>query len=249
MTPDNNTIEQGAPIVTITRRDSLGLGFAAASIPLIGARAADSVPAADVKPPEFKIEPGANLHILRPAKFVDADETIFKANTQKFIAATGIDVKVDWVGWEDIAPQTAVVANTGAGADIILGFASTPHIYTSKIVDMTDLATYLGAKYGGWYDLAVTYGTKWQTKEWISLPLGGGTGPTVYRVSWVKEAGYDKIPDDLPGFLDLCQKLQKTGHPCGFSLGHALGDGTGFAQWALWSQAAGFKNFTGLNDW
>ena len=228
--------------MTFTRRDSLKLGAAAigaASIPLIGARAAiDDVPMADAKAPEFKIEKGAALHILRPAKFVDPDETVFKANTQRFTAATGVEVKVDWVGWEDIRPQTAVIANTGAGADVVIGFSSDPHVYSSRLVDMTDLANYLGAKYGGWYELAETYGRKWKTKEWIALPLGGSVGPTVYRQSWVKEAGYDRIPDELPAFLDLCQKLQKIGHPCGFSLGHALGDATGFASWALWSHNA-----------
>ncbi len=228
--------------MTITRRDSLTLGAAtlgAATIASFGAKAAaDDVPISDVKPPEYKIEKDAALHVLRPAKFVDADEAVFRANVKKFIDTTGVDVKVDFVSWEDIRPQTAVIANTGAGADIVVGFSSDPHVYTSKIVDMSDLANYLGAKYGGWYDLAVVYGTKWKTKEWISIPMGGGTGPSVYRVSWVKEAGYDTIPNDLEGFLALCQSLQKIGHPCGFSLGHALGDATGFASWALWSHNA-----------
>jgi multiple sugar transport system substrate-binding protein len=60
----------------------------------------------------------------------------------------------------------------------------------------------------------------------------------VYRQSWVKEAGYDRIPDDLEGFLTLCQKLQQIGHPSGFSLGHALGDANGFASWLLWTHNA-----------
>jgi multiple sugar transport system substrate-binding protein len=84
----------------------------------------------------------------------------------------------------------------------------------------------------------VLYGTKWKTNNWIALPIGGGTGPSVYRTSWVKEAGYDKIPEDLPGVLDLCQKLQKIGHPCGFSLGHALGDANGNCSWALYAHGA-----------
>lgn len=228
--------------MTITRRDSMALTAAAlgaSSIPLIGAHAAvDDVPMAAVKPLDYKIEKGAALHVLRPAKFVEADEVVFKANTKKFTEATGVNVKVDFVSWEDLRPQTAVIANTGAGADIVIGFSSDPHVYTSRIMDMSDLANYLGAKYGGWYDLAVLYGTKYKTKEWISIPMGGGTGPTVYRKSWVKEAGYDKIPNDHEGFLTLCQKLQKIGHPSGFSLGHALGDATGFASWALWSHNA-----------
>ena len=157
--------------MTITRRDSLALGAAAIAAPLHNAYAAvDDIPIADVKPPEWKNEKGAALHVLRPAKFVDADEVVFKANVKKFIETSGVDVKVDWVSWEDLRPQTAVIANPGAGTDIVIGFSSDPFVYTTKIADMSDLANYLGAKYGGWYDLAVLYGTKWKTKEWISIP-------------------------------------------------------------------------------
>jgi multiple sugar transport system substrate-binding protein len=228
--------------MTISRRDSLALGAAAlgaASIPIIGAKAAvDDVPTADVKAPEFKIEKGASLHVLRPAKFIDPDEVYWKSNTKKFIDTTGIDVKVDFVSWEDLRPQLAVIANTGAGADIVASFGADPHIYYSKLVDLSDLAEYLGAKYGGWYDLSLLYGKKWKTNEWIGIPIGGGTGPTVYRKSWLNEAGYDKVPNDHQGFLDCCQKLQKSGHPFGMSLGHALGDANGFSEWLLWSHNA-----------
>lgn len=228
--------------MSISRRESLALAsasIAVSAIPVIGARAAVAdVPTADVKPLDYKLEQGAELRVLRPAKFIDPDEVYWRANTKKYTEATGVPVRVDFVSWEDIRPQTAVVANTGAGPDIVIGFSSDPQIYASKIADMTDLADYLGAKYGGWQELAVLYGTKWKTREWISIPVGGGVGPTVYRQSWVKEAGYDRIPDDHEGFLSLCQKLQKIGHPCGFSLGHALGDANGFASWLLWSHNA-----------
>jgi multiple sugar transport system substrate-binding protein len=226
----------------VTRRDALAMGAAvlgAGIIPSAGARAAvTDVPMADVKPPSFPVEKDATLRIMRPAKFVDPDETIFRANTKAFTDKTGIPVRVDFVSWEDVLPQTAVTANTGAGPDVIVGFSSAPQIYASKLVNMTDLAEYLGAKYGGWFNLAQLYGKKWGTQDWISLPLGGGAGPTVYRVSWLKQAGYDTIPNDLPGFLDMAQKLKKIGHPVGFSLGHALGDATGFANWLLWSHNA-----------
>ena len=225
-----------------TRRRSLAVGAAtlgAAALPLVGAHAADSdVPTADVKSPPFKVESGAKLRVLRPAKFVDPDEVFFRANTKKFIDTTGIDVRVDFVSWEDLRPQTAVAANTGAGPDIIIGFSADPQIYASKLASMSDLAGYLGAKYGGWFQLAELYGTKWGTKDWLSIPMGGSTGPTVYRVSWLKEVGYDKVPDDLNEFLTMCQKLQKSGHPCGFALGHALGDANGYAEWLMWTHGA-----------
>jgi multiple sugar transport system substrate-binding protein len=228
-------------MVDVTRRESLALGAAAlgaTALPGLVAQAQTDVPTADVKPLEFKIEKGASLRVLRPAKFVDPDEVYWRANTKKFTEATGIDTRVDFVSWEDLRPQTAVAANTGSGPDIVIGFSSDPQIYATKIIEMTDLADYLGAKYGGWFKLATLYGTKWGTKDWISIPIGGGGGPTVYRMSWVKEAGYDKIPDDLDGFLTLCRKLKQIGHPCGFSLGHALGDANGFAEWLLWSHNA-----------
>jgi multiple sugar transport system substrate-binding protein len=229
-------------LTRLTRRDSMLLGAAAlgaTAAPIIGARAQDAapldVPTAFVKPPDLPIEKGASLHVIRPAKFIDPDQTYWDINTKRFSQSTGVPVRVDYISWEDLRPQTAVIANTGAGADIVIGFSSDPFVYTSKLIGMSDICEYLGAKYGGWFDLAKIYGQKWKTNDWISVPIGGGTGPTVYRISWVKQAGYDSIPNDLNGFLTLCQKLKKIGHPCGFSLGHALGDANGFCEWALWS--------------
>ena len=223
-----------------TRRDAFTIGAAAigaAALPRQGF-AADDVPQAKVAPLNLTLEKGAELRVLRPAKFVDPDEVLWRANTKKYTDATGIPVRVDFVSWEDIRPQTAVTANTGAGPDIVVGFSADPQIYAPKLVDLSDLAGYLSGKYGGWYRLAEIYGQKWGTKQWLSIPVGGSTGPIVYRKSWVKEAGYDSIPNDLPGFLILCQKLKAIGHPCGFSLGHALGDANGYASWLLWTHGA-----------
>ncbi len=231
-----------------TRRESLAFGAAAigaASVPMIGAQAAGTVPTADVKPPEFKIEKGASLRVLRPAKFVAPDEVYFRENTKKFTKATGVDVRVDFVSWEDLRPQTAVAANTGAGPDVIIGFSADPQIYANKLVSMNDLAGYLGQKYGGWYQLAELYGKKWGTQDWLSIPMGGSGGATVYRKSWVKDAGFDEIPDDLNDFLKLCTALKKNGHPAGFALGHAVGDANGFADWLLWTHGAALTDEKG----
>lgn len=234
----------------LTRRDTLLSGttalIGAATLPVIGARAADlDVPTADVKSPGFKIEPGATLRVLRPAKFVDPDEVLFRANTKKFTEQTGIPVRVDFVGWEDMRPQTAVAANTGAGPDIIVGFGSDPQIYANKLIPMNDLAGYLGAKYGGWHQLAQIYSCRWGTKDWLAIPMGGSGAASVYRVSWLKEAGYDSIPNDHAGFLAMATKLNKINHPIGFALGHAVGDGNGFADWLLWSFGASLTDEAG----
>ena len=135
-------------MVEFTRRNSLILGAAAlgaAAIPAGNARAeVDDVPTGDVKPLEYKVEKGATLRVLRPAKFIDPDQVYWELNTKKYTQATGIEVKVDYLSWEEMRPQEAVTANTGAGPDIIIGFSSDPQIYASKILDLTDLAEYLG---------------------------------------------------------------------------------------------------------
>jgi multiple sugar transport system substrate-binding protein len=173
---------------------------------------------------------------LRPARFVEPDEVIFRANSAKFTKQTGVEVKVDLVGWEDIRQQTAVSANTGAGPDVIVGWAEDPHIYADKLVELTDIAEYLGKKYGGWLFLGEKYGKRARTNNWIGIPVGGSGGPLVYRVSALQEAGFDKMPTDHTGFLKLCQSLKKINKPAGFALGNAVGDANAFANWMLWSQ-------------
>src|SRR3546814_262134 len=145
--------------------------LAALSLPGRAARAA--VPVADVPMPDFTPESGAELRVLRPAKFVPADETLFNENTKKFSDATGVPVKVDYQAWEDLRPQTAVTANTGAGPDVVLGWTDDPHLYSDKLIEITDIAEYLGAKYGGWYPVAERYGKKFGTENWVAIPFGG----------------------------------------------------------------------------
>lgn len=219
----------------IRRREALLGGTAAAALAFARSANGQGIPTAAAEAPKLTPENGASLRVLRPARFVEPDEVIFRANTEKFTKATGIPVKVDFVGWEDLRQQGAVSANTGAGPDIILGWAEDPHIYADKVVELTDIAEYLGKKYGGWKFLGEKFGKKAKTNNWIGLPMGGSGGPLVYRKSAVAEAGFDKIPDDHAGFLKLCQALQKKNKPAGFALGNAVGDANGFANWMVWS--------------
>jgi multiple sugar transport system substrate-binding protein len=226
-------------MTNFTRRDALGLGLSGAAVLATSRGSAQSaIKAADVAAPQFKIESGAALKMLRPVKFVQADEDVFRANAAKFSEKTGIPVKVDLVGWEDINQQTAVASNSGAGPDIIIGFSDAPHIYADKLVPLDEVADYLGKRYGGWFFLAEKYGRQYKTNAWIGLPFGATGGPLVYRKSMLEAVGYSKVPEDHAGYLDLCRKLQKSGKPAGFSLGNAVGDANGFAEWLLWSHNA-----------
>lgn len=220
----------------ITRRGTISLGAGAAALLAMQERApGQQIPTQPADAPKLPIESGASLRVIRPTRFVEPDETIFRANTEKFSKEFNIPVRVDFVGWEDIRPQTAVLANTGTGPDVVVGWSDDPHIYADKLLDVSDIAEYLGKKYGGWQFLAEKYGKRHRTNNWIAIPLGGSTGPVVYRISAVKQAGFDKVPQDHAGFLQLCKRLKEIGKPAGFALGNAVGDGNGTANWLTWS--------------
>lgn len=223
----------------LDRRRTLQLGAGALvglGAGLGGRPARAAIAVADVTPPSLPIEQGASLRVLRPAKFVQGDETQFLANTRKFTAVTGVPVRVDSEGWEDLRPKTAVAANVGTGPDVILSWQEDAHLFESQLVPLDDIANYLGQKYGGWFKVAEFYGRN-DAGTWIAMPMGGSGSTMVYRQSWAKAAGFDAIPTDFPGFLELCKALQKTGHAAGFSLGNAVGD-SGWTDWVLWGYGA-----------
>lgn len=181
----------------------------------------------------FKPEKGAKLRVLRWSRFVQGDIDAYMVNVKKFTEKTGIEVRVDNEGWEDVRPKAAVAANTGAGPDIILSTNDDANLYPEKLLDVTDLAEYLGKKYGGWYPSVEAY-LRPDGKKWLGLGLGAAGSYMVYRQSQVKAAGFDAFPKDTAGFLALCRALKEKNTPVGFALGNATGDGL-WCNWLVWS--------------
>ena len=215
------------------RRDFLKATAGVAAGGALGAGSA--LFAAEAQAQQFKVTPekGAKLRVLRWKRFVQGDEDMWAENTKKFTQATGIEVRIDAEGWEDVRPKAAVAANVGSGPDIIIGTFEDAHQYPEKLVDVTDVCNYLGGKYGGWYDVCKSYCT--HKGKWIAVPMGCAGNALVYRISAAKAAGFDSVPKDLPGFLKLCQGLKAKGLPPGFALGNATGDGNVWTHWLVWS--------------
>jgi multiple sugar transport system substrate-binding protein len=219
----------------MNRRDLLKAGVAATALSATGIIPAQAAPTWNGKP-----EPGASIRILRWKQFINAEFDKFAEQTKAFGEKYGVKIRLDAESWEDIRPKAAVAANIGAGPDLIIGTLDDPFKFPEKLIDMTDVAEYLGAKYGGWYPVAQKYGKK--GKQWIAVPQGATGGTMNYRVSWMKEAGFEKFPTNLADYLKLCQALKKIGHPPGFALGHATGDANGWTQWLLWAHGGKVVN-------
>lgn len=181
----------------------------------------------------WKPEKGAKLQLLRWKRFVQSEEDGFMALVAAFSKATGCPVTVLNESLDDVQPKASVAANTGQGPDLFWGLYSLPHLFPSKCLDVTDVANYLGKKYGGWADSAVTYGRS--GKGWIGIPMGYNGNVINYRQSMIEKAGFKEIPKDTAGFLELMKALKAKSVPGGFALGRASGDGNAWVHWALWA--------------
>ena len=179
-------------------------------------------------------EKGAKLRVLRWSRFVQGDIDRYMVNVKAFQDKYGIEVRVDNEGWEDVRPKAAVAANTGAGPDIILSTNDDANLYPEKLVDVTDVCAYLGAKYGGFYPVCDPY-LRPDGKKWIGVPLGVAGVAMNYRISAMKAAGFETFPKDTDGFLKLCKALKEKGTPAGFALGNATGDANTWCQWIVWA--------------
>src|SRR5471030_868661 len=189
-------------------------------------------------------EKGAKLRVLRWSRFVQGDIDQYMVNVKKFTDKYGIEVRVDNESWEDVRPKAAVAANTGAGPDIILGTNDDSDLYPDKLLDVTDLANYLGKKYGGWYPVCEAY-LRPDGKKWIGIPLGAAGSMMVYRESQLKAAGYDSFPKDTDNFLKMMKALKDKGTPGGFALGHATGDANTWCHWVVWAFGGKMVDKTG----
>lgn len=222
----------------MTRRDfmkntSAGLAGAAILTSPLGPLASKALAAT---PPNLAVEKGSTLNVLRWSVFVGGDKDLWEANCRKWEKVSGCKVVNEYISWEDVRPKAAMSAAVGAGPDLVSGWHDDPHLYPDKLLDVSDVAEYLGAKYGGWEDACLKYGKK--DGRWIAIPMGAPGQQIVYRKSWLNEAGYSEFPKTNDEFIKCCKKIKSMGHPVGFALGHAVGDGNNWAYTWLWSYGA-----------
>ena len=156
------------------------------------------------------------------------------ANVKKFTDKTGIEVRVDNEGWEDVRPKAAVAANTGAGPDIILSTNDDANLYPDKLLDVTDLARLPGQEVRRLVPGRARPTCSPTARSGSACRSAPPASMIVYRESMVKAAGFDTFPKDTDGFLKLMKALKEKGTPGGMALGNATGDGL-WCNWLIWA--------------
>lgn len=178
----------------------------------------------------FKPEKGARITINRVTRFFETEGAAYEAVVAAFQKVTGakLVMQEDWI--DDIQPKSVIAANNGVGNDMTMGIGAHAQQFPDACVDVSDVAKYLGDKYGGWFPLAESYGVNPATGKWIQVPTGVNGNYPNYRISHMKAAGFSEFPKDTDGFLELCRALKGKGTPAGLSFGHATGD----QAWMYW---------------
>ena len=181
----------------------------------------------------WKPEKDAKLSMLRWKYFVQSEDEAFVKLIEAFTKATGVPVDISRESYEDVQPKASVAANTGTGPDLFWGLYSLPHLFPQKCVDVSDVADYLGKKYGGWVDSAVKYGK--EGNKWIGVPICYSGALMNYRIKAMNAAGFQKFPTTTDEFLEYAKATKKNNTPGGMALGHASGDANTWVHWCLWT--------------
>src|SRR5438045_2250853 len=142
--------------------------------------AAATTAAAPQAAPAVKPKSGASLKILVWSHFVPAYDDWLDNYAKGWGEKNKVDVKVDHLRNADIPARLAAEASAGAGHDLYefqaVLQAST---YKDRLVDLTDVANAVSKKYGGWTDIAKTFGVV--DGKWMATMTYSIMQPHLYR--------------------------------------------------------------------
>lgn len=174
------------------------------------------------------------LHWLKWNDFVPAgDEILRKQLLGEAEKALGFKVNLETIDLNALQPRATAGIQSKSGPDIIMIFDNKAQLYADSLADVSDVCEELGAKQGGYYDLAK--GNTHDGKKWIAVPYCVVGAQIAYRKSWFDEAGISKFPETWDEYRVAGKKLKAAGRPLGQTLGHTVGDAPAFSYPFLWS--------------
>ena len=156
-----------------------------------------------------------NLNILQWSHFVPDFDTYLDKWAADWGTKNGVTVKIDRIPQADLPARFAAEVSAKSGHDLVAHFANgLPALFTSSLVDVTDIAERAASKYGGWIPAGEAIGKvkgKWYGYPDFVVP---------FLSNWRKDAftaaGYTK--DHLETWDDLLNtsaKLKAAGTPVG----------------------------------
>src|SRR5213593_1687726 len=174
------------------------------------------------------------VHWLKWNDFVPAsDELLRKTMLPEAMKALGVKINLETINGNDLQPRITSAIQSGAGPDLIMAFNNHPHVYSSGVADVADIAEAIAKAQGGYYRLCRANTT--EGKKSLSVPWAIIGAEIAYRKSWFDEIGYSTFPQTWEQYHDAGKKLKAKGRPLGQTLGHTFGDAPTFSYPYLWS--------------
>ena len=175
----------------------------------------------------------AKINVLTWSNTLGAMDDVLREQAKEYTKAKGVEVSFEFINQTDLPAKTAAAVESGAGPDVITLWSDGPHLHAKALVDINDVTEPLGKELKGWTNIAkdiAIVGKTWKAVPWAIIPIA-----ITYRSDWLKEVGYATFPDTYDDMLVLAKKLKDKGHPVGFALGRAIGDGNQSHYPILWA--------------
>jgi len=206
----------------LSRRTVLKGAAAAAAIPIaaacVGATTTTSTtaPAATTAgATKTPVKLSGNLNILQWSHFVPDFDTYLDKWAAAWGAKNGVTVKIDRIPQADLPARFASEVAAKSGHDLVAHFANgLPALFTSSLVDITDIADRAATKYGGWIPAGEAIGKV--NGKWYGFPDFLVPFLSSWRTDYWKAAGFtgDHLTD-WQQLFDYAPKLKAAGNPIG----------------------------------
>ncbi|HAF10406.1 MAG TPA: hypothetical protein DCK98_10055 [Chloroflexi bacterium] len=209
---------------TLSRRRLLE-GFAASlAVPIAAACTTDfshrtEPPASQtIRAPATAKGIGRSLAILQGAHVVPEFDAYVDGWAADWGARSGVAVRIDRIPPADLPARIAVEAAARSGHDLVGHFAyGLPVLFTSSLIDVSDVCDRAAANYGGWLAAGEAIGKV--KAKWYGYPEFAVPFLSSWRTDLWKKVGFAKAHletwDDL---FDNAGKLNAAGSPVGTAM-------------------------------
>jgi multiple sugar transport system substrate-binding protein len=176
---------------------------------------------------------GTKLHLLHWADFIPEGDTELKRQLAEASKLFGAEINVENINANDLQARITAAVQSGNGPDIIEMLHNWPHLYSSVLADVSDLAEWKGKDQGPYYEQAEQAAR--EGKRWLALPYNIVGAQFAYRKSWFDEVGQSSFPKTYDELRQVGMKLKQKGRPIGQTLGHTFGDAPAWSYALLWA--------------
>jgi multiple sugar transport system substrate-binding protein len=141
---------------------------------------------------------------------------------EKWAKANDVDVDITIGGHSNRLTIATTALEGGSGPDLLLLADYEPNLFANGLLDISDLATEIGKKNGGWYKMSEQIGTA--NGKWNALPIYMYMHEMIYRKDVLSKAGVN-VPNNWIEFRKTLEKIKKSSPsviPFGVSYGRAF---------------------------